>query len=130
MHYKTHLHMISVNQKSLKLRLNKLLDTKELDYVFLNAGILGEINLIEKIKFSQILEIYKINVLANKEILDFIIKKKIKTKLIIAISSGAALSPKIGWYLYCSPKSAFKFLIASANPCSIEEIFLIFAINL
>ena len=84
-----------------------------MDYVFLNAGILGEINLIEKIKFSQILEIYKINVLANKEILDFIIKKKIKTKLIIAISSGAALSPKIGWYLYCSSKSAFKFLIES-----------------
>jgi len=99
--------------KNIKKRLNKLLDTKELDYVFLNAGILGEINLIEKIKFSQILEIYKINVLANKEILDFIIKKKIKTKLIIAISSGAALSPKIGWYLYCSSKSAFKFLIES-----------------
>ena len=39
--------------------------------------------------------------------------KKIKTKLIIAISSGAALAPKIGWYLYCSSKSAFKFLIES-----------------
>ena len=43
----------------------------------------------------------------------FIIKEKIKVRLIIGISSGAALSPKIGWYLYCYSKSAFKFLIES-----------------
>ena len=61
----------------------------------------------------KVIEILKINVLANKEILDFIIQKKIKTKLIIAISSGAAIAPKVGWYLYCSSKSAFKFLIES-----------------
>lgn len=101
------------NLKIIKEKLSQLLDTKKLDYIFLNAGILGEINKIEKIKSSQVLEIFKINVLANKEILDFIVEKKIKTKLIIAISSGAALSPKIGWYLYCSSKSAFKFLIES-----------------
>ncbi len=101
------------NLADVKKKLSKLLSTKKLDYVFLNAGILGEIDKIEKIKSIKALEIFKINVLANKEILDFIIKKKIQTKLIIAISSGAALSPKIGWYLYCSSKSAFKFLIES-----------------
>ena len=101
------------NLVDVKKKLSKLLSTKKLDYVFLNAGILGEIDKIEKIKSIKALEIFKINVLANKEILDFIIKKKIKTKLIIAISSGAALAPKIGWYLYCSSKSAFKFLIES-----------------
>ena len=79
----------------------------------MNAGILGKIQNIHKCSLDEILEIFKINVLANKEILDFIIKKKIKTKLIVAISSGAALSPKLGWYLYCSSKAAFKFLIES-----------------
>ena len=43
----------------------------------------------------------------------YFIENKITTKLIIAISSGAALSPKIGWFLYCSSKAAFKFLIES-----------------
>ena len=101
------------NLKSIKKKLSVLINTKKLDYVFLNAGILGKIQNIHKSSLDEILEIFKINVLANKEILDFIIKKKIKTKLIVAISSGAALSPKIGWYLYCSSKSAFKFLIES-----------------
>ena len=90
-----------------------MINTKKLDYVFLNAGILGKIKKIQKISLNEIFEIYKINVMANKEILDFIIKKKIQTKSIIGISSGAALSPKIGWYLYCSSKAAFKFLIES-----------------
>ena len=101
------------NPNNIKKKLSILINTKKLDYVFLNAGILGKIKRIQNISLNEIFEIYKINVLANKEILDFIIKKKIKTKLIIGISSGAALSPKIGWYLYCSSKAAFKFLIES-----------------
>ncbi len=101
------------NPKNIREKLSILLNTKKLDYVFLNAGILGKIKNIHKCSLDEILEIFKINVLANKEILDFIIKKKIKTKLIVAISSGAALSPKSGWYLYCSSKAAFKFLIES-----------------
>jgi|TARA_B100000780_G_scaffold279194_1_gene256351 NAD(P)-dependent dehydrogenase (short-subunit alcohol dehydrogenase family) len=101
------------NIKSIKGKLKKLLNTKKLDYVFLNAGMLGEIKNINKIKYDEINEILKVNVFANKEILDFFIEKKIKTKLIIAISSGAALAPKFGWFLYCSSKAAFKFLIES-----------------
>ena len=101
------------NIKNIKIKLKKLLDIKKLDYVFLNAGILGEIKNINKIRYEDLNEIYKINVFANKEILDFFIENKITTKLIIAISSGAALSPKMGWFLYCSSKAAFKFLIES-----------------
>jgi NAD(P)-dependent dehydrogenase (short-subunit alcohol dehydrogenase family) len=40
-------------------------------------------------------------------------EKNIKTKLIVAISSGAALAPKLGWFLYCSSKAALKFLLES-----------------
>ena len=91
----------------------KLLNTKKIDYVILNAGILGQIKNISKINYREINEIFKINVFANKEILDYLIIKKIKTKIIIGILSGAALAPKYGWYLYCSSKAAFKFLIES-----------------
>ena len=99
------------NPNNIKKKLSILINTRKLDYVFLNAGILGKIKNIQKISLDEIIEIYKINVMANKEILDFIIKKKIQ--LIRGISSGAALSPKIGWYLYCSSKAAFKFLMES-----------------
>ena len=100
------------NLNDIKKKL-QLLRMKKLDYVFLNAGILGDLKNITKIKSNEIFQILKINVLANKQILDFFIKKKIPIKLIIGISSGAALSPKFGWYLYCCSKSAFKFLLES-----------------
>ena len=101
------------NLKSIKKNLKKLIDTKKIDYVILNAGILGKIERIQKVNSSELEEIFRINFFANKEIIDFLINKKIKTNLVVAISSGAALSPKVGWYLYCSSKSALKFLIES-----------------
>ena len=42
----------------------------------------------------------------------------------MAISSGAALSPKIGWFLYCSSKAAFKFLIESYAHEDIKRKFI------
>ena len=101
------------NIKNIKKKLKILLDTKKIDYVFLNAGILGPIKKITSIKVIELEKVFKINFLSNKEILDYLIINKIKTKLIVAISSGAALKPKFGWYPYCSSKSAFKFLIES-----------------
>jgi NAD(P)-dependent dehydrogenase (short-subunit alcohol dehydrogenase family) len=101
------------NTKSIKRKLKKLLDTRKIDYVFLNAGVLGKINKITNINNSELETVFKINFFSNKEILDYIVLNKIKTKLIVAISSGAALKPKFGWYPYCSSKSAFKFLIES-----------------
>lgn len=99
------------NLNIIKFKLKKLIKTKNIDYIFLNAGILGKIDLATKINYKEIEEIFKINVFANKEIIDYLIKNKIKSKLIIGISSGAALAPKEGWFLYCTSKSAFKFLI-------------------
>jgi benzil reductase ((S)-benzoin forming) len=101
------------NIKDIKKRLKKLLDIQKIDYVFLNAGVLGAIKKITDIKFNDLEKVFKINFFSNKEILDYLITNKIKTKLIVAISSGAALVPKFGWYTYCSSKSAFKFLIES-----------------
>ena len=107
------------NLDNIDKALNRLLKTKKLDYVFLNAGILGKIDLTKNIKLQEINEIFKINVFSNKQIIDYLIKKKIKIKLIIGISSGAALFPKYGWYLYCSSKSALKYMFeayALENP--------------
>ena len=107
------------NLNNIDNALSRLLKTKKLDYVFLNAGILGKIDLTKNIKLKEIKKIFKINVFSNKQIIDYLIKKKIKIKFIIGISSGAALFPKYGWYLYCSSKSALKYMLeayALENP--------------
>ena len=42
------------NLDSIDKALNRLLKTKKLDYVFLNAGILGKIDLMKNIKLKEI----------------------------------------------------------------------------
>lgn len=99
------------NIKKIKNNLRKLINRKSFDYIILNAGVLGEVRKINELSINEIEEAFKINFLSNKEIIDYFINKKIKTDIIVAISSGAALSPKVGWYPYCGSKSALKFLI-------------------
>lgn len=84
---------------------------KNIDFLILNAGILGRIEKIEKISIKEFVRAININFLSNKVIIDTLLKKKIKIKNIIAISSGAAKSGKDGWVLYCTTKSAFHQLI-------------------
>lgn len=99
--------------KKIKNKLRVLIDQKFIDYIILNAGILGVVKKINELNINEVEEAFKINFLANKEIIDYFINKKIKTDIIIAISSGAALFPKVGWYPYCGSKSALKFLMES-----------------
>lgn len=112
---------IKVNFLNLKLLEKKLYNAafpKQLDYLILNAGILGKINLVDNLSVSDFNEILKINFLSNKVIIDFFLKKKIKVKNIVAISSGATQSAKDGWGLYCCSKAAFLQLI---NTYSLEN---------
>lgn len=101
------------NLKNLNNKLESLITNKKLDYVILNAGVLGNIKKINEIDLSEVEKIFKINFFANKKIIDYLINNKIKVKVVVSISSGAALEPKVGWYSYCASKSALKFLIDS-----------------
>jgi benzil reductase ((S)-benzoin forming) len=89
-----------------------LIDINEIDYVFLNAGILGRIDRLENITLTEYNQIFNVNVLSNKVILDYLMRNH-KVKNVIGISSGAALKTYFGWSLYCMSKSAFKQLISS-----------------
>lgn len=85
-----------------------------IDYIFLNAGKLGQIKKIEDSDVQSLMDIFSINLLPNKILIDRLLKnKKMPTKSVIAISSGAALKPKYGWFEYCVSKSALKMLIDS-----------------
>jgi len=112
---------IKANFLNLTLLKRKILNAKipnKIDYLILNAGILGKINKIENISLNEFLEILKINFLSNKILIDCLIKKKVKLRNVIAISSGAAKTGKDGWVLYCTSKAAFYQLI---NIYSLEQ---------
>tara|TARA_R110002124_G_scaffold74180_1_gene199100 strand:- start:424 stop:1116 length:693 start_codon:yes stop_codon:yes gene_type:complete len=83
-----------------------------IDYVFLNAGILGEICEVHNSDINSLNKIMNVNFISNKIIIDSLIKSNmLPTVAVVAISSGAAVAPKYGWFEYCVSKAAQKILI-------------------
>lgn len=85
--------------------------TNNYKYVFLNAGILGELLPVKDISLYDYQEAFNVNVWANKLIIDKLLKTK-AVKNIICISSGAASKGYYGWSLYCATKAAIKQLMS------------------
>jgi benzil reductase ((S)-benzoin forming) len=100
------------NLDKVKSSIIELVDIKDFDYVILNAGMLGRLDKQCNLSINDYNEIFNVNVLSNKVILDFLMKE-CNIKNVIGISSGAALKTYFGWSLYCSSKAAFKQLISS-----------------
>lgn len=82
---------------------------QNLDTVYLNAGMLGEIKETTKLKTSEIKEVLDLNLFANKELLDIL--ATINTKTVVAISSGASKNGSKGWGSYALSKSSLNMLI-------------------
>ncbi len=83
-------------------------DIKELDLVYLNAGMLGVIKSSFEINTNELHEVYNLNVYANKELLDTLATIKVKT--IVGISSGAAKNGSKGWAAYSLSKAGLNML--------------------
>jgi len=82
---------------------------RELELVYLNAGMLGEIKSSLEVSVEELKEVYELNVYANKELLDILATVNIKT--IIGISSGAAKNGSKGWASYSLSKAGLNMLI-------------------
>lgn len=95
---------------NIKTELNSFIkDIKELEVVYLNAGMLGNIKSSHDLKIEELNEVYNLNVYANKELLDIL--ASIQTKNVIAISSGAAINGSKGWASYSLSKAGVNMLI-------------------
>ena len=88
-----------------KLEKNKI----EHHLCILNAGTMGTIASAFEINYEEFLEALKINVLANKMIIDWSILNG--CKYFIGISSGAAIKNYDGWLNYCVTKSSFRSML-------------------
>lgn len=85
---------------------------ESLDLVILNAGILKEIKDIKDTSLDEIQEVMKINVWANKIIIDTLFNHLKEIRQIVAISSGAAVSGARGWNAYSLSKATLNMLIS------------------
>ena len=88
-----------------KLEMNKV----KHDLCILNAGTMGSIGSACQISDEDFLGSLKINVIANKIIIDWSILNG--CKYFIGISSGAATKNYDGWLNYCVTKSAFRSML-------------------
>ena len=75
----------------------------------LNAGTMGNIDTSHNISDIEFVEAFKINVFANKIIIDWSILNGCEH--FIGISSGAATKNYDGWLNYCATKSAFRSML-------------------
>jgi len=100
------------NIENIEPTLSTLLSgVKQLDLVFLNAGIFGSISKLRDKDVAHFENVMRINVWANKVILDYLFCNNIKVKQVIALSSGAATSINQGWSAYSLSKTSLNRLI-------------------
>ena len=88
-----------------KLEINKI----KHQLCILNAGTMGDIAFSSEITDEDFLKSLKINVVANKIIIDWSIQNGCSS--FIGISSGAATKNYDGWLNYCVSKSAFRSML-------------------
>ncbi len=86
-------------------------DLQKLDLALLNAGILGEIKDMADTSLYEIDEVMRVNVWANKAIIDTLNSININVEQIVGISSGASVNASRGWGSYSLSKSALNMLL-------------------
>jgi len=88
-----------------------LKDIKVLELVILNAGVLGKLKDMRETSLWEMEEVMRVNLWANKVILDSLHELGVKVKRLIAISSGAARNCNRGWNAYSLSKASLNCLI-------------------
>ncbi len=82
-----------------------------IDTAVLNAGILGKIEEMGKTPLYEIEDVMRVNLWANKVIIDTLASLKIPIRQIVGISSGAAVNASKGWGSYSLSKASLNMLI-------------------
>ncbi len=95
----------------LQASLQEFVEKRSFDLVILNAGVLGEIQVLNQTDLADIKEVMEINVWANKEIIDTLFNHAY-VKQIVGISSGAAVKTSKGWGTYSLSKASLNMLLS------------------
>jgi alcohol dehydrogenase/benzil reductase ((S)-benzoin forming) len=88
---------------------NFINEINNIETVFLNAGMLGKIKILQELSIDEMNEVYSLNIYANKELLDILMEIKINSVLVI--SSGASKTGYKGWGSYSLSKAGVNMLV-------------------
>ncbi|MEM6823319.1 MAG: SDR family NAD(P)-dependent oxidoreductase [Verrucomicrobiota bacterium] len=110
---KFHFQNIDITQlESMKTKMGQLLgDLDTLDLVYLNAGILGQLEDLQKTRLDDLKIIMDTNCWANKGVIDSLTSLSVQMGQVIAISSSASVNGNRGWGGYALSKAALNMLI-------------------
>ncbi|ASQ89612.1 hypothetical protein CHL67_00485 [Prosthecochloris sp. GSB1] len=81
------------------------------DIVILNAGVIGPLGSSGKVSVREIESVLGINTMANKVIIDTLLKREPRPSHIVGISSGASFNGSGGWLAYSMSKAALNLLL-------------------
>ena len=95
----------------IKAEIKPFIENRSFDIVILNAGILGEIQTLNKTDLNDIKEVVEVNVWANKELIDTL-NEYAHIKQVVGISSGAAVNGSKGWGTYSLSKAGLNMLLS------------------
>jgi benzil reductase ((S)-benzoin forming) len=104
--------------KNLTEKIDYFMKNKKFDLAILNAGVLGGLKKVTDISITEMINIFSINVISTKLIIDSAIRNKSCGNFIV-ISSGAANKGYDGWLNYCISKSSLRQMVhcyAIENP--------------
>ena len=90
---------------------NLLSGVDEIETVFLNAGVLGQIDFLNNVSITELERVLTINTLSNKMIVDHLTTNNIQVKQVVAISSGASKNTYTGWGAYSISKAALNIMM-------------------
>jgi NAD(P)-dependent dehydrogenase (short-subunit alcohol dehydrogenase family) len=92
--------------------INALLgDTRHLDLVVLNAGVLGGFGDLGDADLDDLTRTMQVNVWSNKCLLDALYGTGVTIQQVVAISSGASVNGNRGWGGYSISKAALNMLV-------------------
>jgi len=95
----------------IKAEIKPFIENRSFDIVILNAGILGEIQTLNRTDLNDIKEVIEVNVWANKELIDTLSEYSY-IKQVVGISSGAAINGSKGWGAYSLSKAGLNMLLS------------------
>lgn len=91
--------------------LTRLLDGVDaLDLALLNAGVLGPIADLAETPVAELEAVMRVNVWANKHLLDWLLARSLPVAQVVLLSSGAAVRGNRGWGAYALSKATLNML--------------------
>jgi len=86
-------------------------ESERIDFAILNAGTHGPMRTSATVSIAEIESVIRLNTLANKVIVDWLMSREHRPEQLVGISSKASFNGSGGWLAYCLSKTSLNLLL-------------------